>query len=62
MLDNIAGFIGLFVGSSAVLFYVTKPRKDFGINPNQIISFKGAMKYSPAAMRAKAFNDEMHMH
>lgn len=47
-----------------MLYVVTKPKREFDDNDddsNHSVSFKGAMKYSPAAMRQRNTIDEMHM-
>jgi hypothetical protein len=62
MLENIAGSVSLFLGTTVALYIFTKPQKDGDKDySNRVISFKGAMKYSPAAMRQKSFMDEMDM-
>jgi len=64
VLDDITRTVGLFVGTSAILYMVTKPKKDFEFERelNQVISFKGAMRYSKAAMRKRAILDEIDMY
>jgi hypothetical protein len=62
--ENMVGVVSLFLGSSFVLYVVTKPKREFDDNDddsNHSVSFKGAMKYSPAAMRQRNTIDEMHM-
>jgi len=61
MITNMVGVVSLFLGGSFVLYVVTKPKRDVNDDLNQLVSFKGAMKYSPAAMRQKSTIDEMHM-
>jgi hypothetical protein len=72
MLDNITGAVSLFVGSSMILYIVTKPRRCFendsdSDNHNDddmkstSVTFKGARKYSRAAMRRRSSMDEMYM-
>ena len=62
MLDNITGAISLFLGASFVLYVGTKPKKSCeGHMHIRQISFKGAMKYSPMAMKLRSTRDEMHM-
>eukprot|EP00557_Chaetoceros_sp_GSL56_P008973 CAMPEP_0176488580 /NCGR_PEP_ID=MMETSP0200_2-20121128/6791_1 /TAXON_ID=947934 /ORGANISM="Chaetoceros sp., Strain GSL56" /LENGTH=71 /DNA_ID=CAMNT_0017885585 /DNA_START=127 /DNA_END=342 /DNA_ORIENTATION=- len=71
MLDNITGAVGLFVGSSMILYIVTKPKRCFDNEDdsedydedmkNAGAAFKGARKYSRAAMRRRSSMDEMYM-
>lgn len=64
MLDNITGAVGLFVGSSMILYIVTKPKRGFDDDDDMssaAVAFKGARKYSRAAMRRRSSIDEMHM-
>jgi hypothetical protein len=64
MLDNITGAVGLFVGSSMILYIVTKPKRGFDDDDDMssaVVAFKGARKYSRAAMRRRSSIDEMHM-
>ena len=62
MLDNITRSIGLFVGASMILYLVTKPKTDFEPDLTEAtMTFKGAKRYSPAAMRQSTMQDEMDM-
>ena len=61
MLETITGPVSLFLGSTVALYIFTQPRKDDGELDEKTISFKGAMKYSPAAMRLRSLVDEMDM-
>jgi hypothetical protein len=45
-----------------MLYVVTKPKKNsVDGDLDRKMSFKGAMKYSPAAMRQRTQVDEMHL-
>jgi len=62
MIQNLFRVVSLFLIGSFVLYVVTKPKKDSEDDDlNRKISFKGAMKYSPAAMKQRNQVDEMHM-
>lgn len=62
MLEDITGTVSLLLGSTMALYLFTKPRKMLD-DTTRLISFKGAMKYSPAALRQRQSSivDEMDM-